>query len=51
LGFFGEAAAPDPALARLADAMDALEPEHMTPMQALTTLASLKESLGRKEPA
>ncbi len=49
--FFGEAAAPDPALARLADAMDALEPEHMTPMQALSTLASLKESLGRKEPA
>ncbi len=51
LGFFGEAAAPDPALARLADAVDALEPEHMTPMQALSTLASLKESLARKEPA
>jgi DNA mismatch repair protein MutS len=51
LGFFGEAPAADPALARLADAMDALEPEHMTPMQALSTLASLKESLGRKEPA
>jgi DNA mismatch repair protein MutS len=53
LGFFGDgaAAAPDPALARLADAVDALEPEHMTPMQALSTLASLKESLGRKEPA
>lgn len=56
LGFFGEAApaAPDPALQQLADAMDALEPEHMTPMQALTTLASLKDVMkgtpGRKVP-
>ena len=49
LGFFGEAPAADPALARLADAMDALEPEQMTPMQALSTLASLKASLGRPE--
>jgi DNA mismatch repair protein MutS len=49
LGFFGDAPAPDPALARLADAMDAIEPEHMTPMQALSTLASLKESMGKKE--
>jgi hypothetical protein len=34
--------------------MDALEPEHMTPMQALTTLASLKDVMkgtpGRKVP-
>lgn len=44
LGFFGEAAVVDPALTRLADAVDALEPEQMTPMQALNTLASLKES-------
>jgi DNA mismatch repair protein MutS len=52
LGFFGElpAAAPDPALTRLAETVDALDPEHMTPLQALTTLASLKESLGRKVP-
>ena len=56
LGFFGEAApaAPDPALQQLADAVDALEPEHMTPMQALTTLASLKDAMkgtpGRKVP-
>ncbi|MCE2902945.1 MAG: DNA mismatch repair protein MutS [Gemmatimonas sp.] len=54
LGFFGEApvAAPDPALQQLAEAVDALEPEHMTPMQALTTLASLKDAMkgsaGRK---
>jgi DNA mismatch repair protein MutS len=48
LGFFGEApgsAAPDPALTRLADAVGALEPDQMTPMQALTALASLKQSL------
>jgi len=45
-------AAPDPALQQLAEAVDALEPEHMTPMQALTTLASLKDAMkgsaGRK---
>jgi hypothetical protein len=49
LGFFGEAGAsapaPDPALTRLADAVGALEPDQMTPMQALTALASLKQSL------
>ena len=55
LGFFGEApaqapavapaVAPDPALTRLADAVGALEPDQMTPMQALTALASLKQSL------
>jgi DNA mismatch repair protein MutS len=48
LGFFGDAAisaAPDPALTRLADAVGALEPDQMTPMQALTALASLKQSL------
>jgi hypothetical protein len=47
LGFFGEAppAAPDPALTRLADAVGALDPDAMTPLQALTALASLKQSL------
>jgi len=48
LGFFGEAVAPvlpDPALTRLADAVGALEPDQMTPLQALTALASLKQSL------
>ncbi|WP_309670082.1 DNA mismatch repair protein MutS [Gemmatimonas sp.] len=48
LGFFGDASAPatpDPALTRLADAVGALEPDQMTPMQALTALASLKQSL------
>jgi hypothetical protein len=48
LGFFGDVAAPvtpDPALTRLADAVGALEPDQMTPMQALTALASLKQSL------
>ncbi|HEY0930111.1 MAG TPA: DNA mismatch repair protein MutS, partial [Gemmatimonas sp.] len=52
LGFFGDAPpAVDPALSRLADAVDALEPEQMTPMQALNTLASLKESLRQQQPA
>ena len=49
LGFFGEAVAsppaPDPALTRLAHAVGALEPDQMTPLQALTALASLKQSL------
>ncbi len=47
LGFFGEASAPapDPALTRLADAVGALEPDQMTPLQALTALASLKQSM------
>lgn len=48
LGFFEAPPAPDPALAQLADAVEALDPEHMTPMQALSTLASLKESLHKK---
>ncbi len=57
LGFFAEivssadgavtcqAASSDPALTHLADAVAALEPEQMTPLQALTMLASLKESM------
>ena len=49
LGFFGDAAsapaAIDPAHAQLADAVSALEPDEMTPMQALTALAALKKSL------
>lgn len=46
LGFFSDPTpAVDPALARLVVAMEALEPEQMTPLQALTTLASLKESM------
>jgi len=47
LGFFGEsvavAVAPDPALTRLADAVDALQPDSMTPLEALTVLSSLKK--------
>ncbi|MBL0938833.1 MAG: DNA mismatch repair protein MutS [Gemmatimonadaceae bacterium] len=50
LGFFEAPAVQDPALSALADAVDALDPERMTPMQALSTLASLKESLGKKVP-
>lgn len=42
LGFFGESAAPDPAMAELSNAVTALEPDNMTPMQALTALAELK---------
>jgi DNA mismatch repair protein MutS len=46
LGFFGEAVAPvDPAVAKLADSVSALEPDHMTPMQALTALSALKREL------
>ncbi len=60
LGFFGDAAfgdaafgtetprEVDPAHAQLAHAVSALEPDDMTPMQALTALAALKKSL---EPA
>lgn len=51
LGFFGDfTPAVDPALTRLADAVDALDPEQMTPLQALTTLASLKESMKDARP-
>ena len=46
LGFFGEAAsAPDPAMTKLADAVTALEPDNMTPLQALNTLTALKREL------
>lgn len=52
LGFFAETSAVveakvDPALTRLADAVQALDPEQMTPLQALTTLASLKDSMAQ----
>lgn len=47
LGFFGEAPAStaDPSHTQLADAVSALEPDNMTPMQALTALAALKKTL------
>ena len=49
LGFFGEIAPPanaaDPSHTQLADAVSALEPDNMTPMEALTTLAALKKTL------
>jgi len=49
LGFFGETAptapAADPSHTQLADAVSALEPDNMTPMEALTTLAALKKTL------
>jgi DNA mismatch repair protein MutS len=52
LGFFGEAApAPDPAMSALADAVTALEPDNMTPMQALTAIAALKRELGERTAA
>ena len=51
LGFFGDGAAAenDPTLTELASAVNSLEPDQMTPMQALTTLAQLKASLGERE--
>lgn len=51
LGFFGDGAtaAPDPALAALKDRMSELDTDMMTPMQALTELAALKQSM--KEPS
>ncbi len=54
LGFFGEASpltAVDPAMTRLADAVTALEPDNMTPMQALTAIAALKGELAAGKTA
>ena len=47
LGFFGEAGAPvNPAMTKLADAVTAMEPDNMTPLEALTALSKLKRELG-----
>ncbi len=47
LGFFGDASAvADPAMVKLADAVTAMEPDAMTPLEALTALAALKRELG-----
>ncbi len=51
LGFFGEAAEVDEAAARLKAAVSALDPERMTPLEALTTLAALKQGMGTPAPA
>ncbi len=58
LGFFGDAAAPSsaapssvapsPAMTKLADAMNSLEPDTMTPLEALTMLSSLKKDFAAK---
>ena len=51
LGFFGDAAAPaaiDPAMTRLADAVANMEPDRMTPLEALSALAALKKDLEAK---
>jgi len=51
LGFFGDApavAAIDPAMTRLADAVTNMEPNNMTPLEALTALSALKKDLGAK---
>lgn len=46
LGFFGDGAATvDAAATKLADAVTALEPDRMTPLEALTALAALKAGL------
>lgn len=47
LGFFGDATpvAADPAASRLAESVSALEPDQMTPLQALSTLSALKQEL------
>ncbi len=46
LGFFvPPVVVPDPALVQLADALSQLEPDSMTPLQALTAIAALKQSL------
>jgi DNA mismatch repair protein MutS len=49
LGFFGDGSprppAADPAHTRLASAVSALEPDHMTPLEALSTLAALKKTI------
>ena len=43
LGFFGDAPAASPAMTKLADAMNSIEPDRMTPLEALTMLSSLKK--------
>ena len=48
LGFFGETAAASPAMTKLADAMNNLEPDSMTPLEALTMLSSLKKDFAAK---
>lgn len=51
LGFFGHApavAAVDPAMRRLADAMTGMEPDTMTPLEALTALSAMKKVLGAR---
>ncbi|MES2522528.1 MAG: DNA mismatch repair protein MutS [Gemmatimonadota bacterium] len=49
LGFFGDGSprppAADPAHTQLATAVSALEPDRMTPMEALSTLAALKKTI------
>jgi DNA mismatch repair protein MutS len=50
LGFFGDAVQTvDPALSELASTVSGLDPDAMTPMQALTTLAQLKATLADRE--
>jgi len=38
-------------MSALADAVTALEPDNMTPMQALTAIAALKRELGERTAA
>ena len=46
LGFFGEhGGAPDPALSALKNRVSSIDTDQMTPMQALTELAALKQSI------
>lgn len=48
LGFFGDvltAPSADPAATKLADSVSAMEPDQMTPLQALSALAELKKEL------
>jgi DNA mismatch repair protein MutS len=47
LGFFGDAPVPavDAAATKLADSVSALDPDQMTPLQALSALAELKKEL------
>ena len=50
LGFFAEQRTePDPALSEIANTVSSLEPDRMTPLEALTTLAQLKATLGERE--
>jgi DNA mismatch repair protein MutS len=53
LGFFGDTpgavvVAADPAMTRLADAVSSMEPDRMTPLEALTALSALKKDLAAK---